>query len=501
MTVLEALQLGIQVALSPVNLLYCMIGVTLGTAIGVLPGLGSMVAISLLLPITYSLGPEASLIMLAGIYYGSAYGGSTAAILVNLPGESSAAVVCLDGYPMSRMGRAGPALAVAAISSFVGGTIGVFIVFIGGPSLASLALSFGAPEYATLIAGALVLTATLTSTGVVKGIAMALLGILFGLVGMDVNTGIVRYTFGIRELYDGMSIIIVAIGLFAISEIIFSANSADRKAFTSNLGNIYPSRDDVKRSWKPVFRGAGLGSIIGILPGAGQTIAAFAGYMLEKNLSKDPSRFGKGAVEGVAAPEAANNAAAQTAFLPTLSLGVPGSPVMALILGALLIQGITPGPRVIVEYPALFWGLIVSMWVGNVFLIVLNLPLIGLWIKLISIPYHFLFVIVLTFSCVGAYSIAYSGVDVLLVAFFGFLGYVLVKCNANPAVFLLGFVLGPMFEEYTRRALLISSGDWSIFVSSPISITFVCLTVLAILAQLFPALRRAGKLATGSVEK
>ena len=501
MGLLESLALGFQVALSADNLLYCLLGVTLGTAIGVLPGLGPLVTISLLLPLTFGLTPEASVIMLAGIYYGAAYGGSTAAILVNVPGEAASAVTCIDGYQMARQGRAGPALAVAAIGSFVAGTIGVFIVVLGGPSIAKLALQFGAPEYTALIATALIMTASLSAGGALKSIAMALLGVLFGLVGTDVTSGSLRYTFDVPQLFDGFHLVVVAVGLFALSEIVLSANMLDREIFTSKVGRLMPSREDFRRSWRPVLRGAGVGSFFGVLPGAGQTISAFAAYLLERNISRTPERFGQGAVEGVAAPEAANNAAAQTAFIPTLALGIPGSATMALILGALLIQGINPGPRVISEHPQLFWGLIVSMWIGNLFLVILNLPLIGLWIKLISIPYHLLYVVILSFAMVGVYSVGYSEFDILLLAFFGLLGYVFVKLGCNLAVFILGFVLGPLFEENFRRSMLLSRGDAMIFLESPISAGFIGVSLIMLVLLLIPNIRRSKEEALRDAEE
>jgi putative tricarboxylic transport membrane protein len=492
MGLFDGLVLGLQVAFSPTNLLYCLFGVTLGTAIGVLPGVGPLVTISLLLPLTFGVPPEAALIMLAGIYYGAAYGGSTTSILVNLPGESSSAVTCIDGYQMARQGRAGPALAIAAIGSFVAGTFGTLLVVVAGPAIASVALEFGAAEYTSLIVLALIATAALASGGLVKGAAMGLLGVLFGLVGADVTTGALRFTFGLLDLNDGVDFVVVAVGLFALTEIIFSAGRAnDAKGVEAKVDRLVPSRQEVRLAWPAVLRGTAVGAFFGALPGAGQVISSFAAYMLEKNIARDPSRFGNGAVEGVAAPESANNAASQTAFIPTLTLGIPGSPVMTLMLGALLIQGIAPGPRVITDYPNLFWGLVVSMWIGNLLLVILNLPLVGIWIKVLRIPYQWLFLIVLGFACIGVYSVHASGFDVMLTAFFGLLGYVLLKAGCSPSLFILGLVLGPKLEENFRRAMLISDGDPTVFFTSPISLVCLAAALILIVAMLVPSLRRS----------
>jgi len=491
MDLLHNLALGFDVALSLNNLLYCLLGVILGTFIGVLPGVGPLVTIAVLLPLTFGLPAEGALIMLAGIYYGAAYGGSTTAILVNLPGESSAAVTCLDGYQMARQGRAGPALAISAIGSLVAGCIGTVLIALFGPPLSVLALEFGPSEYFSLMVMALVSTAALVRGSLLKGIAMAFVGVLFGLVGTDVNSGASRFTFGLPGLVEGVDFVIVAMGLFAFAEIIVNlGNPEKREVFTSGLHGLMPTRADLKASWKSILRGTGIGALLGVLPGAGQTVGAFAAYMLEKKVSRDPSRFGTGAIEGVAAPESANNAAAQTAFIPTLTLGVPGTATMALMLGALMIQGINPGPQVMTEHPALFWGLVASMWIGNVILVILNLPLIGLWVAMLKVPYRWLYPAILVFSCIGVYTVKTSAIDVALAALFGLLGYLFLKLKCEPAPFILGFVLGPMLEENFRRAMLLSRGDVFILVSHPISAAFLALALAVIVSMIIPAARR-----------
>ncbi|KAA0969767.1 tripartite tricarboxylate transporter permease [Aureimonas fodinaquatilis] len=488
---LDGLILGFQVALSVDNLLYCLLGVTLGTLIGVLPGVGPLVTIALLLPLTFGLSPEAALIMLAGIYYGASYGGSTTAILVNLPGESSSVVTCLDGYQMARNGRAGPALAIAALGSFVAGCIGTLAIALFAPMLGRAALSFGAAEYTSLIIMALVATAILVHGALVKGLLMALLGILIGLIGMDLNSGTLRYTFGMTSLMDGIDFVVVAVGMFAFSEIVTQLwNARSEIPVATKVASLMPSRAELKASAMPIMRGTGVGMFFGILPGIGTTISSFASYMLEQRVAKDPSRFGKGAIEGVAGPESANNAAAQVSFIPTLTLGVPGSATMALMLGALMLQGITPGPNMITERPALFWGLVASMWIGNVLLVVLNLPLIRVWVALLKVPYAWLYPIILSLACFGIYSLSNSSFDVLLGALFGLFGYLAIKIDCSPAPFILGLVLGPMLEENVRRALLISHGDASTFVSSPISATFLGATLLLLVLMILPAIRK-----------
>jgi putative tricarboxylic transport membrane protein len=491
MELFDHLVLGFQVALSLNNLLYCFVGVALGTFIGVLPGVGPLVTIAVLLPLTFGLPPEGALIMLAGIYYGASYGGSTTAILVNMPGESSSAVTCIDGYQMARQGRAGPALAIAAIGSLVAGCIGTVLIALCGPPLTAVALSFGASEYFSLMLMALVTAAALVHGSLFKGIGMALLGVLFGLIGTDINSGTQRFTFGLPGLVEGVDFVIVAMGLFAFAEIVSNLGSSqDRSILSAKITGLMPTRGDLRASWKPILRGTALGSVLGVLPGVGQTVSSFAAYAIEKRLSKDPSRFGKGAIEGVAAPESANNAAAQTHFIPTLTLGIPGSASMALMLGALMIQGITPGPQVINTHPGLFWGLIASMWIGNLLLVVLNLPLVGIWVKMLRVPYRWLYPLVLVFSCIGVYTVHNYAMDVGFAAFFGLLGFLFRKLDCEPAPFILGFILGPMMEENFRRAMLQSRGDATVFFTQPLSVAFLAVALLWIVLMVVPALRQ-----------
>jgi len=482
--------LGFSVALIPLNLFYCFVGVTLGTFIGVLPGLGPLVTISLLLPITFSLPPETALIMLAGIYYGSAYGGSTTAIMVNIPGESSSVVTCLDGYQMARQGRAGPALAMAAISSFIAGTIATVIVAAFAPVLAGWALSFQSPEYFSLMALGLITATALSSGSLLKSLGMVVVGLLFGLVGTDVTSGAFRYTFGFMQLTDGLSFVVVAMGLFGIAEVITMLERPSPRAVLSiSIRNLMPSGQDFRASWLPILRGTGIGSVFGILPGAGTSISSFMAYAVEKRSARDPARFGKGAIEGVAGPEAANNAAAQTSFIPTLTLGIPGSATMALMLGALMVYGIPPGPRVISTNPELFWGLIASMWIGNLMLVVLNLPLIGLWVRMLTVPYRWLYPAITLLCCVGVYTLANSSFDVYVMAAFGLLGYAFRKLDCPPAPLLLGFVLGPMMEENLRRSMLLSRGDPSVFLTRPLSLAMLVVGIILLVLAVLPAIR------------
>jgi TctA family transporter len=491
MELFHNLILGFSVALSPANILYCFVGCLLGTLIGVLPGLGPLATIAILLPITFNLDPTSSLIMLAGIYYGAQYGGSTTSILVNLPGESSAVVTCLDGYQMARQGRAGPALAIAAIGSFFAGTVGTLMIVLFGPPLASVALKFGAAENFSLMVLGLVMAVVLAHGSVLNAICMTLLGILFGLVGTDVNSGLERFTMGLPELADGISIVGVALGLFGIAEIIANLELKEkRELFNNKVKGLWPTREDFKRSWAPILRGTAIGAALGLMPGTHAIIASFTSYTVEKKLSKHPEKFGTGMIEGVAAPESANNAAAQTYFIPMLTLGIPTGAVMALMLGALMIQGIAPGPQVMTSKPDLFWGLVVSMWIGNLMLVILNLPLIGVWIKLLTIPYRFLFPAILMFCCIGSYSLNNAPIDVYMAGLFGLLGYVLAKLDCEPAPLLLGFVLGPMMEENLRRALLISRGDPSVLFTRPISAAFLGIALLSLILVVAPAFRK-----------
>ena len=502
MELFDNLILGFTVALSLQNLLYCFIGVFVGTLIGVLPGIGPLVTIAMLLPITFNLPPIPALIMLSGIYYGAQYGGSTTSILVNLPGEAASVVTCLDGYQMARQGRAGPALAIAAISSFIAGCVGTLLIGLFGPPIAELAFKFGAAEYFSLMLMGLVAAALLAHGDMVKALAMVVLGLLLGIVGTDVNSGMARYTFGVPELSDGIGFTIVAVALFAVAEIVKQLESAEKhEVFTSKVTNLMPTLADLKASGPAIVRGTAVGSFFGALPGTGPAIAAFSAYMLEKKIAKDPSRFGKGAIEGVAAPEAANNAAAQTAFIPTLTLGIPGSAVMALMLGAMTIQGIAPGPQVMTKNPELFWGLIASMWLGNLMLIVLNLPLVGMWVKLLKVPYRWLFPSILMFVCVGNYSLNNSSMDIYLAAGLGIVGYLLLKLGCEPAPLILGFVLGPLMEENLRRAMLISRGDPTVFFTRPISLSFMLVTLLLVIFMVAPAMRKKKEQAYTPTEK
>jgi len=491
MEIFNNLIFGFSVALSLQNLIYCFVGVFVGTAIGVLPGIGPLVTIAMLLPITFNLPPIPALIMLSGIYYGSQYGGSTTSILMNLPGETASVVTCIDGYQMARQGRAGPALAIAAVSSFFAGCVGTLLIAMFGPPIAEMALKFGAPEYFALMLMALVAAACLSSGDMVKALAMVIFGLLLGIIGTDVNSGMARYSFGLPELTDGMGFTVVAVGLFAVSEIVKNLETKERgEVFTGKIKNIMPTLADLKASFWPIIRGTAVGAFFGTLPGTGPAISSFSSYMVEKKVAKDPSRFGKGAIEGVAGPEAANNSAAQTAFIPTLTLGIPGSGVMALMLGALTIQGIAPGPQVMTAKPDLFWGLIASMWIGNLLLVVLNLPLVGLWVQLLKVPYRWLFPSIIMFCAVGNYSINNSAMDLYLVGAMGILGYILMKLDCPPAPLILGFVLGPLMEENLRRALLISRGDPTVFFTRPISLGFMIASLLILFTMILPSIRK-----------
>src|SRR5436853_2847196 len=417
MEIFHNLVIGFQVAVIPINVLHCFIGVILGTLIGVLPGIGPVATIAMLLPITFNLNPVAALIMLAGIYYGAQYGGSTTAILVNLPGESSSVVTCLDGYQMARQGRAGPALATAAIGLFFAGCVATLIIAVAAPPLAEVALKFGPAEYFSLMVLGLVAATVLAHGSLVKAIAMVVFGLLLGLVGTDVNSGVLRFTFGIPELSDGIGFVIVAMGMFGTAEIVANLELKDkREIFTKDVKNLWPTKEDFKRAWAPVMRGTALGSFLGILPGGGALLASFGAYTLEKKMSRHPEQFGKGAIEGVAGPESANNAGAQTSFIPMLTLGIPSNAVMALMIGAVMTHGIRPGPQIMTERPEMFWGMIASMWIGNLMLLIINLPLIGMWVQLLKLPYRFLYLAVLLFCAIGVYTVSNSAVAVLLAA-------------------------------------------------------------------------------------
>jgi putative tricarboxylic transport membrane protein len=484
------LGLGFETALRPENLLFCLIGVALGTAVGVLPGIGPTATIAMLLPITFNLEAPSALIMLAGIFYGAQYGGSTTAILINLPGETSAAVTAIDGHEMAKRGRAGPALATAALGSFFAGTVATLVLVLFAPPLARVGLTFGSAEFFSLVVLGLIASTALASGSMLKALAMIVLGLLLGTVGQDLYTGTPRFTFGVRELFGGLNFVSVAVGMFGVAEIL--RNLEDEKTRTvmvKTITGLWPTREDLRRIVAPVLRGTIFGSALGILPGSGHILAAFGSYAIEKRVSKHPEEFGRGAIEGVAGPESANNAAAQTSFIPLLTLGLPANPVMALMLGALIIQGITPGANVVNDEPELFWGLIVSMWVGNLFLVLLNLPLIGIWVKMLTIPYRVLFPAIIAFAVIGCYSLGFNAYDVYAVAFFGLLGYFLIKLGCEPAPLLLGFVLGPMLEEHLRRAMIISHGDPTVFVARPISAVLLALAAAALLLAVLPAIR------------
>ena len=470
MDLLHNLAIGFNTALSIQNLLYCFIGVLLGTLIGVLPGIGSVPTIAMLLPLTYVLPPVSALIMLAGIYYGAQYGGSTTSILVNLPGESSSIVTCLDGYQMARNGRAGAALAISAIGSFFGGTVATMVVAGFAPPLSDLAMQFGPAEYFSLMVLGLIGAVVLAHGSLIKAVGMIILGLLIGMIGMDVNSGVARFTLNVTELLDGINLVPLAMGLFAFSEILYNLESTEkREVFTDKVSGLWLTRQEFKESIPAVLRGTVLGSVLGLLPGGGAVLSSFAAYTVEKKLSRTPERFGRGAIAGVAGPETANNAGAMTSFIPMLTLGIPPNAVMALMIGAMTIYNIQPGPQVMTRNPELFWGLVASMWIGNVMLLILNLPLIQMWVKLLLVPYRILYPAILLFCSIGVYSVQNNTVDVLLTIPLGILGYIFMKLGCEPAPLMLGFILGPMMEENLRRTLLLSLGDPTIFFTRPLS--------------------------------
>jgi putative tricarboxylic transport membrane protein len=489
---LSNLALGFGVAFSPMNVLFCLLGALVGTLVGVLPGIGTVATIAMLLPITFGLPPVGALIMLAGIYYGAQYGGSTTAILVNLPGETSAVVTCIDGYQMARQGRAGAALAIAAIGSFFAGCVATVLVAALGAPLTSLALLFGPAEYFSLMVLGLIFAVVLAKGSVLKAIAMVLTGLLMSMVGSDLETGAGRMTFDIAELADGIGFTNIAMGVFGFAEIIRNLELPEesRDIVSSKVTGLMPTRQDLIDSSGAIARGTLLGSLLGILPGGGAVIASFAAYTFEKRIAKDPSRFGKGAIQGVAAPESANNAAAQTAFIPLLTLGIPPNAVMALMVGAMTIHGIVPGPQVMTKQPELFWGMIASMWIGNLMLVIINLPLVGVWVTLLRVPYRLLFPSIIVFCCIGIYSINNSPTDVSISAIFGVVGYWLVKHDFEPAPMLLGFVLGPLMEENLRRAMLIARGDWTVFFTRPISGGLLAVAILLLVLAVLPMIRK-----------
>jgi len=481
MDLFSNMALGFERAFSFDALMFCFFGVTIGTFVGVLPGVGAMAAVALCLPITFYLDPTVALIMLAGIFYGAQYGSSTAAILLNVPGTVTAAVTCLDGYPMTQQGRAGLALFVTTITSFVGGSIAIVLMMLFTPAMAAFALRFSSAEYFMIMLLGLIVASTISPGSHLKSLAMVAVGLGLGLVGTDMNTGIMRFTFDRLELADGVSLVAIAMGLFGVAEILSSIGRESSKPIdvkTITFRSMIPSKPEMKQIVWPTLRGTSIGAFVGALPGSGATVATFMAYAVEKRLAKDPSRFGKGAIEGIAAPEAANNAAVQAAFMPTLSLGIPGDALMAFLLGAMMIHGIVPGPRFLIEQPVMFWGLVASFWIGNIMLLVLNIPLIGLWVRMLAIPYNILYPAMLFFICIGVYSINYQVFDIYAVIIFGVLGYLMNKFGYPPAPLLLGFILGPMMEEHFKRALLMSRGDFNIFWERPISAVLLGVTIL-----------------------
>jgi len=496
MELLNHLAVGFGVALTPINLLYALVGSVLGTLIGVLPGIGPVATIAMLLPTTYALQPVSALIMLAGIYYGAQYGGSTTSILLNMPGETSSAVTCLDGYQMARKGQAGAALAIAALGSFFAGTVATIMVATVAIPLSAVALKFGPAEYFSLMVLGLIGAVVLAHGSLLKAIGMIILGLLLGIVGTDVNSGLARFAFGVPELTDGLGVVSVAMGLFGFAEIITNLESVEkREILTSKVTGLWINKAQFKAAWPAVLRGTGLGSVLGLLPGGGAMLASFASYAVEKKIATDPSMFGKGAIQGVAGPESANNAGAQSSFIPLLTLGIPENAVMALMVGAMTIHNIQPGPQVMTSNPSLFWGLIASMWVGNLMLVVLNLPMIGIWIKLLQVPYRVLYPAILLFCSIGVYTINNTSFDVMQTAAFGFLGVLFVKLEFEPAPLLLGFVLGPMMEENLRRAMLLSRGDPTVFLTRPISLTMLLMAVALLLLIALPNIRKTREVA------
>ena len=494
MELLDHLSMGFGVAFTFQNLIYCFIGCLLGTLIGVLPGVGPVATIAMLLPATYALPPVAALIMLAGIYYGAQYGGSTTAILVNLPGESSSVVTVIDGYQMARKGRAGPALAAAALGSFFAGCVGTLVIAAFAPPLTEVAFKFGPAEYFSLMVLGLIGAVVMASGSLLKAITMILVGLAFGLVGTDVNSGVARYSFDIPELTDGISFVAIAMGIFGYGEIIanLSVPSEKREVFTDKVSGLMPTREDFRRMFPAVLRGTAIGSALGILPGGGALLSAFAAYTIEKKSKIKPGEvpFGQGNIRGVAGPESANNAGSQTSFIPLLTLGIPPNAVMALMVGAMTIHNIQPGPQVMTSNPELFWGLIASMWIGNLMLVVLNLPMIGLWIKLLSIPYKWLFPAIVLFCAIGVYSENNNTFEIWMVAIFGVVGYVFHKLGCEPAPLLLGLILGPMMEENLRRALLLSRGDWGVLVTRPLSASLLAVAAVLLVIVLLPSVSR-----------
>lgn len=493
MDLIAGLTLGVETAVTPEALMFCFFGVTIGMFIGVLPGIGPMAAVAMLLPVTYHLEPTVALIMLAGIFYGAQYGGSTASILLNLPGTSTTAVTAIDGYPMAQQGRAGVALFITTITSFFGGCFAIVLLMSFAPILGAMALKFSSAEYFSIMLLGLIAAATMSLGAPIKGVASVVAGLMLAMVGMDTTSGELRYTFGVLELQDGLNLVAMAMGLFGVAEILKNAGEPERDASKLEkvrLRDLMPTREDLRQCWKPALRGASIGSFIGVLPGAGPTLAAFLSYAMEKRVARDPSRFGRGAIEGISAPEAANNASTQAAFIPTLALGIPGDAAMAVLLGAMMIHGIQPRPEFFTMHADLFWGLVVSFWIGNVMLLFLNIPLIGVWVRILTIPKRILFPSVIFFICVGVYSVNNNPFDVLMVIVFGLVGYVMNAFQYPTAPLLMGFILGPLIEQHFRRALLFSRGDYLTFFERPISAAFLAVTMLMLAFMAAPAIRK-----------
>ena len=493
MDLISNLALGFQTAFSLTHMLYCLAGVSIGTLIGVLPGMGPVATVAMLLPATYALEPSGALIMLAGIYYGAQYGGSTTAILVNIPGEAASVVTCLDGHQMAKKGRAGAALGIAAIGSFVAGCFATLLIAAFAPPLTRLAFEFGPAEYFSLMVLGLIGAVVLATGSLLKAICMIFLGLLLGLVGTDVNSGALRYTFGVDELMEGIDFVALSMGIFGFAEIMRNLEvTVKRSLVPGHVGKVLPTKEDLKVCAAPIARGTILGSLLGVLPGGGALLASFASYTVEKKLAgeKADPPFGSGNIRGVAGPESANNAGAQTSYIPMLTLGIPSNAVMALMIGAMMIHDIVPGPQVMTSNPSLFWGFIVAMWLGNLFLIVLNLPMVGIWIQMLKVPYRLLYPAILVFCCIGVYSINNNVWDVWMTVFFGFVGYLFYKLGCEPAPLVLGFILGPMMEENLRRALLLSRGDPTVFLMSPISCGFLLAALFLVVIVALPALRK-----------
>ena len=489
--ILSSITMGFGVALTWQNIGLCFFGCVIGTIIGVLPGIGPLTTMAMILPVTFWLSPVGALIMLAGVFYGAQYGGSTTAILVKIPGETSSVVTVLDGHAMAQRGRAGPALAIAAIGSLFAGSVVTLLIAVAGPPLARIALLFQSADYVSVMLLGLISAVVLAHGSVLKAVGMIVLGVLFGLIGTDVTTGEYRMTMGLDVLFDGVGFVPLSMGLFGLAEIAVNLESTGATDLRAKaVTGLWPTLADLRQSFGAMVRGTAVGTAFGILPGGGPTIAAFSAYSLEKKVSRSPERFGKGAIEGVAAPESANNAAAQACFIPMLSLGIPPNALMALMIGAMMIHGITPGPEIISKQPALFWGLIASMWIGNLMLVILNLPLIGIWVKLLQVPYSYLFPSILVLCCIGTFTLNSSTGDVMVMTAFGVIGYAMRKLDCEPAPLLLGLVLGPMLEENFRRAMVLSDGDWSIFVRRPMSLGFLLLALGLLIAVALPNIRR-----------